>query len=100
MGRGIFRRVGAREFRKLETTFFQGELRQVYRFLWASCTQSPQFYADIDAGDFAEGLALVRHGERRGYLDKTGNLVIELHFDGFYAPSSLIRLERWFGVLR
>ncbi|MHC4474708.1 MAG: WG repeat-containing protein [Planctomycetota bacterium] len=33
------------------------------------------------AGDFAEGLARVRIGEKYGYVDKTGKIVIEPQFD-------------------
>ena len=33
------------------------------------------------AGDFSEGLAVVRIGEKYGYVDKTGTVVIEPRFD-------------------
>jgi hypothetical protein len=40
---------------------------------------NPQFE---EAGDFSDGLAIVRIGDRYGYIDKSGKLAIQPQFDG------------------
>ena len=39
---------------------------------------NPQF---DDASSFSDGLALVRIGDKSGFIDKTGSVVINLQFD-------------------
>ncbi len=53
------------------------------RHFFVNSSGNPQFNATYeDVGDFSEGLAEVKIGEKSGYIDRSGTLVIPPQFEG------------------
>jgi hypothetical protein len=66
----------------------------------ASGPSPPQF--DELVGDFSEGLAAVKKGGKRGYIDKDGKLVIDYIFDmadPFRNGAALVSVNKLFGMI-
>ena len=65
--------------------------------VFADFTQVIPFEFD-SAFDFSEGLAVVRRGDKFGYIDKTGGVVIPFIYDfasPFYGGSALVEVGNW-----